>query len=118
MSDISARLRDVAAAYPEDIFPPFTDEERKANSMVISRASGNMGRFLSRHMTEAADTIDTLVAVLEHAQTILSNMAQENPSAYFQRWPIHHEPLRSDAKNLLPILDAALAKAKGGQTDG
>jgi hypothetical protein len=35
-------------------------------------------------------------------------MAKENEGAIFNRWPIHHEPLRSDARNLLPLIDEVL----------
>lgn len=62
--DLVRRLRDVASAYPEDIFPPFTDDERRENSVIISRASGNMGRFLSKPMLEAAARIEALEAQL------------------------------------------------------
>lgn len=49
--------------------------------------------------------------MLERCRTILDNMAKENkPEIAFrwQRWPINHEPLRADAKNLLPELEAAI----------
>lgn len=49
-----------------------------------------------------------LVGVLERARTILGNMAQENEGAIFNRWPISHEPLRADAKGLLPEIDDVL----------
>lgn len=51
-----------------------------------------------------------IVAVLVRAQTILENMAMERtPAALWgNRWPIHHEPLRADAKALLPVIRAAL----------
>lgn len=49
-----------------------------------------------------------LIAVLRRANTILGNMAMENEGAIFRRWPISHEPLRGDAKNLLPEIDAVL----------
>lgn len=49
-----------------------------------------------------------IVNVLERARTILANMARENEGAIFQRWPNNHEPLRGDAKRLLPDLDAVL----------
>ncbi len=51
-----------------------------------------------------------LVGVLERARTILANMAAENggPMAIFNRWPISHEPLRADAKGLLPEIDDVL----------
>lgn len=53
-----------------------------------------------------------LRALLERARTILGNMALENDPRIafkFQRWPISHEPLRADARALLPEIDAALA---------
>ena len=50
-----------------------------------------------------------LVSLLERARTILGNMAEENENAFLgRRWPINHEPLRADAKGLLPELDKAL----------
>lgn len=48
--------------------------------------------------------------VLERCRTVLGNMAKENEGAIFFRWPIHHEPLRGDARNLLPLIDEALAE--------
>ena len=50
-------------------------------------------------------------AALRRARVILANMAQENEGAIFNRWPINHEPLRNDAKNALPEIDAALTAA-------
>ncbi len=50
-----------------------------------------------------------IVSVLERARTILGNMAQENePGVFVRRWPINHEPLRADARNLLPEIDGVL----------
>lgn len=48
-----------------------------------------------------------IIAALTRAQTILENMAMENVNPW-RRWPIHHEPLRADAKALLPVIRAAL----------
>ena len=42
--------------------------------------------------------------MLDHCRTILSNLARENEGAIFDRWPIKAEPLRADAKRLLPEL--------------
>lgn len=59
--------------------------------------------------------LDELIRVLERAQTILANMAKENPPKImfgFQRWPISHEVLRADARNLLPAIETVL----GGRT--
>jgi len=63
---------------------------------------------------------EMLVNVLERCRTVLGNMAMENEGAVFNRWPIHHEPLRNDARNLLPVIDAVLCydderKANGEQ---
>ena len=51
-----------------------------------------------------------IVAALVRAQTILENMAMEKEHAmpWMNRWPIHHEPMRADAKALLPVIRAAL----------
>jgi hypothetical protein len=50
-------------------------------------------------------------AALERAHTVLSNMALEHKTGWrsiFARWPISHEPLRADARNVLPIIEAAI----------
>ena len=70
-------------------------------------------------LREAAEEIDRLAAEnvdLRHAlgrtRNVLNNMAMEHATGWrsiFARWPIHHEPLRSDARGLLPVIDAALA---------
>ena len=52
-----------------------------------------------------------LVSALERARTILANMAQENEGAIFKRWTICHEPLRDDAKGLLPDIDDVLRQS-------
>ena len=57
---------------------------------------------------EPSEEIVQLRHVLIRARTILGNMALENEGAIFFRWPISHEPLGADAKNLLPVIDAAL----------
>lgn len=54
---------------------------------------------------------EELELMLARCRTILNNMAWENqawPSRLFNRWPINHEPLRSDAKNILPEIDRLL----------
>lgn len=53
-----------------------------------------------------------LYHLLARARTILNNMAWEREGSIFRRWPISHEPLRADAKNLLPLIDEALRKYK------
>ena len=48
---------------------------------------------------------DRLKGILERCRTVLGNMARENEGAIFNRWPISHEPLRADARNLLPLIE-------------
>jgi hypothetical protein len=50
-----------------------------------------------------------LKALLCRCRTVLANMARENEGAMFGRWPINHEPLRADARNLVPLIDAVVA---------
>lgn len=54
-------LRAFAQAYPVDVFPPITDEEReRLGPGLISRASAGMVRHLSSFFTDAADRIEAL----------------------------------------------------------
>lgn len=53
-------------------------------------------------LASLAEQNERILGLLARAQTILANMALENEGAIFNRWPINHEPLRADAKNLLP----------------
>lgn len=54
---------------------------------------------------------ETLRNTLGRCRTVLNNMARENAgwSSFFRRWTISHEPLRHDARNLLPIIDIVMA---------
>ena len=52
--------------------------------------------------------IAALEDVLHSSRMILGNMAAENKDAIINRWPIKHEPLRADARNLLPLIDKVL----------
>lgn len=52
---------------------------------------------------------EKLARLLVRCRTVLGNMAEENEGAIFNRWPISHEPLRADAKGLVPLLDEALS---------
>ncbi len=63
------------------------------------------GRIINAQAAE----IEDLRLLLVRCRTVLGNMARENPNAIFFRWPIHHEPLRNDARGLLPIIDEALS---------
>ena len=67
-------------------------------------------RKMELDMNALAAENERLRAALGRARTVLGNMALENEGAIFNRWPIQHEPLRADARNLLPVIDAALEK--------
>jgi hypothetical protein len=47
--------------------------------------------------------------LLSRARTVLGNLAAENERPWWNfwtpRWPISHEPLRADAKNLVREID-------------
>lgn len=62
MSDIQQKLRSLANAYPEDIFPRLTEDEREGNELLLSAAAAEMGRHFSSVFSEAADRIDELEA--------------------------------------------------------
>ena len=47
-------LRSFAEAYPEDIFRPLTDADRKEHPVLITRASADMGRHMGKWMLRAA----------------------------------------------------------------
>ena len=62
-------------------------------------------------LTDAEKEVAALRGVLVRCRTILGNMALEHETGWrsvFARWPIGHEPLRADARHLLPVIDAAL----------
>lgn len=62
--DLVHRLRGLAEAYPEDVFPDFTKqfsaEERKKHQILITLVSASMGRHFGKLFTKAADTIESL----------------------------------------------------------
>ncbi len=67
----------------------------------------------------AVPEIEQLRHLLMRCETILQNMALENEGSILNRWPINHEPLRADARNLLPAIRAALDPIqKGGMPFG
>ena len=62
-----------------------------------------------------------LRAMLERCHRILRNMAREHTTGWrsvFARWPISHEPLRADARNLLPEIERVLDFQRCDGCDG
>lgn len=57
--ELIRRLRSFGQAYPYDMFPALTSEERvKVGGDLISRISAAMGRHCSKIMAEAADALE------------------------------------------------------------
>ena len=54
MKPLSERLLERAEAYPEDVFGPITDDERKFYASIIQRAAAQMGRHMAPMLREAA----------------------------------------------------------------
>lgn len=57
MDDIVKRLRALAVAYPEDVFPPPPPGE---HGKTVDQCSAAMGRHFSSVFTEVADEIERL----------------------------------------------------------
>lgn len=60
MESLIERLRALAEAYPEDVFPALTKEQTNAHPEIVTRASASMGRHFSAVFTQAADEIERL----------------------------------------------------------
>lgn len=72
MKDITERLKDAAEAYPVDIFPPVTAEQRDTYPAVVTRASAQMGRHFSPMFIEAAKEIEILRELAADAKTFVA----------------------------------------------
>jgi hypothetical protein len=63
-------------------------------------------------MLVCKESTEDLVLLLRRCRTVLGNMAEEREGFWNavtgRRWPINHEPLRADAKNLVPLIDDVL----------
>jgi hypothetical protein len=100
--------------YAREIARVALTDHQSAPAGSSSLPSGESGPAVMSDLAGAGtpatiNRIEALEAALRRCQTVLGNMAQKNEGTIFNRWPINHEPLRSDARNLLPIIDAALA---------
>ena len=75
--EIERTLRAVAAAYPEDVFPEITAEERARlraqNPDLQDRIAASMGRFLAKHLIAAADEIASFAPILAEKERVERN---------------------------------------------
>jgi len=99
-----ARLSNWLADYSHDLKEEGDFDQEAAQ---IDKAA----QWIADHLNSAAQGWrgrEPLIQLLMRCRTVLGNMAEENEGAIFNRWPINHEPLRADAKGLVPLLDEAL----------
>jgi len=88
----------------------------KHSSHVAIRLYASGGVERDHEMERLRDENERLRQALGRTRNVLGNMAAEHETGWrsiFARWPIHHEPLRSDARHLLPVINAALAEPQG-----
>ena len=123
MSDLSERLLKQAEAWdgePGNLLEEAADEiaslraQRASERKEVAGEIERLRQLLDRTTSESLRVHTQLASArkaLERCRTVMCNMALENTdflSSVFQRWPISHEPLRADARNLLPVIEAAL----------
>ncbi len=78
----------------------------------LSEKEAAFGLSQMKRAKAAEARAERLRVVLTRCRTVLGNMALENEGAVFNRWPISHEPLRADARHLLPVIDEAIEDDK------
>jgi hypothetical protein len=109
MADISEAKRRLDADIPKDapVHPVSAFLTGTALHVGKARASPDhtAGLIALVEGMERERERDEARALLERCRTVLGNMARENEGAIFNRWPINHEPLRADARNLLPLIE-------------
>jgi hypothetical protein len=83
-----------------------------AGDMRALRVSAEHYAWLSKDRLNWEARTTVLLNLIERCRIVLGNMALENDGAkrFFSRWQISDEPLRNDAKNLLPLIDAEISK--------
>lgn len=84
MSDLEKRLRDAAQAYPEDVFPPVTDEDREKCGFAVTRAAAAMGRHFSPMLTATADRIAELESQRDLLADLLGKALAHTPPEYHE----------------------------------
>jgi chromosome segregation ATPase len=83
-------------------------ERAEAEVTRLTEEEAEAVKYHRQRAERAEARVSDLEVVLHSSRTILGNMAAENKDAIINRWPIKHEPLRADARNLLPLIDKVL----------
>lgn len=73
MTDIISTLESASKAYPEALCIPFTPEELKEHSQLISRASMLMGNFLTNHFEASLTELNRLNARVTFQDEMLAS---------------------------------------------
>lgn len=110
------RLRSFSKAYSEDVFIPFTEEETKQWSVIITRASAAMGRHCAKFMSEAADALAALAQVPREPVGVIDPPSGNIPYKHFVRL---REPRDDEVGMYLYAMphDAATAEGRKDQAD-
>lgn len=66
-NELITALRGFAISYPEDVFPPLTDRERRALGGIADRCGAAMGRHLAPYMLAAANELESLRGMIERS---------------------------------------------------
>lgn len=75
--ELIERLRHFAEAYPIDVWPELSEEEReRVGKNVISRISAGMGRHCSNIMGEAADALAEATTDIDCQDALISGQAK------------------------------------------
>lgn len=119
ISDFIDTLRGFTKAYPEDIFTPLTEAERKQMGSLLDRASAGMGRHMAKFMAQAADMIERLAAppsaqtVAQERERIVVDLVKlydsRRPAGGVHGQIVGLEPyvIRANGNALSVLLDAA-----------
>jgi len=94
------RLQKWAEAYPEDIFRPLTDLDRKEHPGLITRASAGMGRHMSPFMLKWANLLTQAAAMVRahkirpRGKSVYPELVAMARDAERYRWLENNQPLR------------------------
>jgi len=144
LDELDQTLRSFAKAYPENVFTPFSEEELETHSVIITRASGAMGRHMAQFTTQAADAIAALRArareleelsysgarsdsaipyrdivqkYLLERDTAQAALAERNADAERWQFVLHHGHYQGSCNGYSTFrqaVDAAIDQARGG----
>jgi hypothetical protein len=94
--------------------PQLADIEDRLANMLCSHAAKAWPDWFRKNIQDARLEIMKRRGQVSWCRPILENMAAENERPWWNfwtpRWPISHEPIRGDARYVLPLIDELLAR--------